>query len=151
MDRFEDNFVYVFVRSNARSHEAELIFVFSCIFLHLNGLKSHMFKLTKLKNYEDAAVARSGQWQVRQLSRASFMLAPDLLLWFGLHFVHFLAPEATVYCGAVSCLTLHQQHKYRLKVSAHWVRNFRMRFFAFTILKIRHAQRPCTLSPMRIN
>ncbi len=38
-----------------------------------------------------------------------------------------------------------------LMVSENWVWNFRMRFFVFVILKICHAQKPCTLSPMRIN
>ncbi len=40
---------------------------------------------------------------------------------------------------------------FSLKVSAHWVWNFRMRFFVFVILKMCHAQKPCTLNPMRIN
>ncbi len=42
---------------------------------------------------------------------------------------------------------------FNVKVFAHWFGNFRMRFIfsKFVILKISHAQKPCTLSPMYIN
>lgn len=39
----------------------------------------------------------------------------------------------------------------QLKVFAHGVRKFCLRFFIYVILKIHHAQKPSTLSPMRIN
>ncbi len=58
----------------------------------------------------------------------------------------------------LSCKRTGKMHKKfpvfgwkRCRVNCPWVWNFRMRFFIFVILKICHAQKPCTLSRMRIN
>ncbi len=46
----------------------------------------------------------------------------------------------------LSWSTFQNLELHGIKVLAHWVWNFRMRFFIFVILKIHHAQKPCTLS-----
>ncbi len=79
-------------------------------------------------------------------------------------FVIYTFLKVCIYTGFISGVCLDKHHYYycysqslgfkqspkTLKVLAHRVQHFLMRFFLFIILKIHHAQKPFTLSPKHI-